>query len=371
MELLVNAVTAGIQHQPAVCTVNAETFAVSWTDEGTIKARIFGTNGQPFTGELIIKAATATERSELSAVAGKALGGFVAAWLDVPQGLAVGSLKARMFNATGDAIGPEITITGVDALVAFRPVIMSPLQNGGFAVAWASSNGDLLTQVFKRDGTSAAPPAKVNGNDRVLRGLAGTALTVTGGHAVAWTAAMPVNRKQLRVQMVNPDGTLDGAAVIVDEKTVPVEGELAITEEADGGFTVGWISRVGNAGVRIVHARRFDDLKRPRSSALFITNGDDDKDATQVAVRGVLPLGFATVWTEDTGTAAALTDINFRRVNSDGVFSPKIRVNETTADRQHSPALTALVGHLAFAWVDGSQKDDTDGLAVRAKVLRA
>jgi len=215
MELLVNTVTTGFQHQPAVCTVDGETFAVSWTDEGSIKARIFGTNEKAITDELIIKSATANETGALSAVAGKALGGFVVAWLDVPPGLAVGSLKARTFNAKGEATGQEIKISDTDALVTFRPVVMSPLQNGGFAVAWASNSGDLLTQAFRSDGTTFGPPAKVNGNDRVLRGLAGTALTVTGGYAVAWTAGGP--KKQLRVQTVNPNGTLDGAAVMVDE----------------------------------------------------------------------------------------------------------------------------------------------------------
>jgi hypothetical protein len=246
---------------------------------------------------------------------------------------------------------------------------MSPLQNGGFAVAWASNNGDLLTQAFKADGTSVATPTKVNGNDRVLRGLAGTALTMTGGLAVAWTTQVGVNKKQLRVQTINPNGTLDGAAVIVDDKSVIIEGEVSISEEADGGFTVAWIAGAGQAG-RVVRARRFDDKKAPRSSSLFITNADDDKNASHVAVRGVRPLGFATVWTEDTGDATAKTDINFRRVNADLVFSPKIRVNETTVERQHSPALTALLEHLAFAWVDASQRGD-EGLGVRAKVLRA
>ena len=85
MELLVNTVTAGVQHQPAVCTVDGEKFAVSWTDEGSIKARIFGTNEKPLTEELVIKAATTNETSMLSSIAGKALGGFVIAWLDVPQ----------------------------------------------------------------------------------------------------------------------------------------------------------------------------------------------------------------------------------------------------------------------------------------------
>jgi hypothetical protein len=68
MELLVNIVTAGVQHQPAVCTVNGEKFAVSWTDEGSIKARIFGTNEKPLTEELVIKAATTNETSMLSSI---------------------------------------------------------------------------------------------------------------------------------------------------------------------------------------------------------------------------------------------------------------------------------------------------------------
>ena len=217
---------------------------MSWTDEGSIKARIFGINETPITNKLIIKAATGNERSALSTVAGKAMGGFVVAWLDVPQGLAVGSLKARIFDASGQAIGQEIKISDTDALVTVRPVIMSPLQADGFAVAWASNSGDLLTQAFKSDGTTFGPPAKVNGNDRALRGLAGTALTRTGRYAVAWTAGVPVNRKQLRVQTVNANGTFDGAALSEDvaEKTVIVEGEVSISEEADGGFTVAWIA---------------------------------------------------------------------------------------------------------------------------------
>ena len=55
MELLVNTVTAGVHHQPAVCTVDGEKFAVSWTDEGSIKARIFGTNEKPVHGEFQIR----------------------------------------------------------------------------------------------------------------------------------------------------------------------------------------------------------------------------------------------------------------------------------------------------------------------------
>jgi hypothetical protein len=374
MELLVNSTTVDHQFEPAVCPLDGEKAVVAWTNVGRVTARVIRTDGTNVTGEIPLnKDSDGLVRQTLPAVAGRPLGkGFIAAWV---RSGAKNDVNVQMFNADGSLSGSTITLgtEGVDFDV--RPVVLSPLQNGRFAVAWVrnDSGRSVVVQAFKQDGSPDGGIRRVSGDDGQLgRGLAGTSLSASGGFALAWIVGG--QKKEVRARLFNSDGSTSGEEIAVDAgKTVVRDGPLAITELNNGGFVVGWIANVPPTGKGIVVFRRHDPDGEGFKARPIIHLTDDaakEKPATQPVLRGLRKGGFIAVWTEDTGDASLLSDIAARVVTNETEFREKFRVNDTTIRGQFGPAAAALTDHVVVAWTDQSETGgDKMGMAVRANIL--
>ena len=187
-EFFVNTQLAGSQLTPAITALSTGGFVITWTDDsgiggdasfGSIKAQIFGADGQKIGGELLVN--TSTEFTQDSpTVAALPGGGFVIGWFDGGDELT--RIKAQAFGENGDRIGRELSVSTLAG--GYQPTI-SVLASGEFVVSWANTtslgeNGDhgsIRAQIFapinEITGTSADDSRTGTAGDDLIRGLAG------------------------------------------------------------------------------------------------------------------------------------------------------------------------------------------------------
>lgn len=229
-EILVNTETNELQLRPSVASLTDGGFAVSWTTTdmsqdgwgNAIKARLFDASGNPDGAEFLVNT-QAQFYQGTSATTGLSNGGFVVAWVhdqdDVDTSRS--SIKAQLFDATGDEVGGEFLVNSALAEFQRDPAVIS-LADGGFVVAWettdTSQDGDdtaIKAQVFNASGSKRGSEFLVNTeatdwqDEPVISGLA------DGGFVVSWTtrdATQDGDRFAVKAQMYDPVGPQQGTS---------------------------------------------------------------------------------------------------------------------------------------------------------------
>lgn len=136
-EILINDIVAGDQIRPDVTGLADGGFAASWAEGGAFHARLFDNAGSASGASFRINDGHDLENTVFPPrLAGLNGGGLAAAW-------DAGYIHARRFDAAGVARGVAFRVDSTDDDQGIADV--SPLANGGFAVAWASNN---IVQVF-------------------------------------------------------------------------------------------------------------------------------------------------------------------------------------------------------------------------------
>ena len=143
-EIMINATTTGVQHQPAVATLGSTHFFVVWADGSdlTIKGQIIQANPILSRGEFVVNTPTETEANtnrQLPAIAGSGFGPIVA-WIETavnPPGPHP-HVKLQKFDRDGQKSGPEIQVSTTDVDPNHPPAIAG-MVDGGFLVAWVDA----------------------------------------------------------------------------------------------------------------------------------------------------------------------------------------------------------------------------------------
>jgi hypothetical protein len=207
-EFLVNMTTGDAQVQPVVARLANGGFAVAWTDlnqmdddGGTgIRARVFGADGRPASGELHVNSTTNGAQVE-PAITGLADGRFIVTWTDdgeVARENGGTVVRGQIYAADGTPIGGEFDLPGTRGSAQFTPEITA-LADGGFVASWVDvhdfgETGERLlnVQVFKADGTRSGAEIVVPAtSDFGLTNHAVTALA-DGRFVVTWDGGNPI-----------------------------------------------------------------------------------------------------------------------------------------------------------------------------------
>ncbi len=265
-EFLVNGTTAGAQDSPSVAALAGGGFVVTWSDSSGvadpsasgIKARVFAANGVAAGAEFLVNTATAGVQTQ-SAVAVLADGSFVVTWRD--ESLtggddSISSIKARHYDASGQAIGGEFLVNTATASRQEAPHITA-LEAGGFVIAWSDSSkvgGDnskdaIKAQVFDQNTGRVGGEFLVNvataGNQQtpVLAALEG------GGFVVAWTDGSFVGGDAsafgIKFRRFDHAGVALGGETLANTTTGSSQIAPALTALPGGGFVLGWTDYSG------------------------------------------------------------------------------------------------------------------------------
>lgn len=268
-EFLINGATTGAQDLPNVTSLQSGGFVVTWVDASGvgdasstgIKARIFDATGLPTSGDLLINQQTAGIQTQPETVV-LADGSFIVTWRD--ESLfggddSVSSIKARRFDAGGQALGGEFLVNTYTASRQEAPDIVA-LDSGGFVIVWSDSSrigGDtskdaIKVQVFDSTGARVGGESLVNVATSGNQQAPAVAALDGGGFVVAWAdgsfAGGDTNEFGIKFRQFDDAGVAVGEEVLANSTTAGSQIAPALTALEGGGFIVGWTD-YGGTGV--------------------------------------------------------------------------------------------------------------------------
>jgi len=186
--------------------------------------------------------------SEYVALTGLASGKFVIAQTDLTY---YGSLQ--IYNADGTASGAPVKMSSV-ADFSVSHVRLAPLTGGGFAAAWCSNCGSsasvasVVAQRYDSNGAMIGNPVTVPSQTAPLKAYftLNNAISplANGGFAVAYeqTKSTSDNPRQsyVQLQMFNSLGAPVGSLVQVDSDLTHYEADYDMTTLSNGNLAVAW-----------------------------------------------------------------------------------------------------------------------------------
>ncbi len=174
----VNVVTQGTQLYPDVAQDAAGDFVVVWSDQGTVKARLFAASGAPTSGEIVV--AQAAQTSSQPRVAMTPLGEFVVVWENAHN------IFLRHYDRLGRT--PAIVFDPLPPGARHSPDVAVDAAGNAFVV-WAESHfdGDLIIlQRFGADGFARGVPEQINQTVPGIRSYPQIAAGPDGSLLVSW-----------------------------------------------------------------------------------------------------------------------------------------------------------------------------------------
>ncbi|HTU09714.1 MAG TPA: cadherin domain-containing protein, partial [Allosphingosinicella sp.] len=163
-------------------------------------------------------------------------------------------ITAQLFDATGNAVGPEITVSG-GTVSGYQPVITA-LADGNFVVAWGGPDesgvpgalgSQVLAQLFEADGDKIGGEFRLNTGVENGQYWAQVASAPGGGFFATWVE-VEADRYRIEGQRFDAAGAkLGGELLLLDLPIVeddPV-GTYRLTALADGDMLLSWAAVVG------------------------------------------------------------------------------------------------------------------------------
>jgi hypothetical protein len=175
-EFQIHTTTAGNQSEASVAADSAGDFVVSWTSQGQdgsglgIYAQRFNAAGARVGSEFLVNATTAGDQHE-SRTAMDAAGNFTIAWTGAGQDSgATDGIYFRQYDSSGTAISPETLVNRTIAGNQSDPSLAIN-DSGAMVVAWSGNGpGDADGVLFQRyvDGPNTAPVNTVPGTQTTV-----------------------------------------------------------------------------------------------------------------------------------------------------------------------------------------------------------
>lgn len=399
---------------PVMVRLTGGGFAVIWCDkvaadgaETMIEARVYAADGTALGPAFRVNTTLHSGTPHLSAAATED-GGFVVSWVDDSEGVEPpfgytdpSDVLARAFDATGAALGPEITVnSGTTGLQDECQVIGLP--GGGFAVAWTDYSADAARSDAERDDPSGTSLSDIRvqlyGADRAPLGdslLVNTVMEAgqydpqitalaDGTLVVIWAdfsrLGADTSGSGVKGRLLSADGQPLGDEFLVNTTTPDLQYRADVTALAGGGFVVTWINGQISS-TREVRAQVFEADGSRIGGEISVNTATAGYQ--QIADTAALPDGgFVVVWQDRSkGVGGAAGDssedaIKAQVFTSQGVpVGGEILVNTATASYQQSPRVAVLAdGGFVVTWSDlsdgvGGAGGDTEFGAVKAQVF--
>ncbi|WP_370280639.1 Ig-like domain-containing protein [Pontibacterium sp.] len=258
-------------------------FVTTWTSYGVendsqedsfgISGQLFSRDGEKIGDSFLVN--TNTNRSQqYSDVTTLSNGRFVVTWeSDDPEiagsyttwdnniGIYRG-ISGQIFSASGEPIGDEFRVNTFTQGTQSTPVV-SPLESGGFVVAWSGfnslesdgpvTNQGITAQVFDGNGKRIGDEISVNTYERWFQENPSAVGLSNGGFVITWTSSSDVSG-QLFDAHYNPIGS----EFTVNTSVEHSQGDSATVAVEDGGFIVTWTDLGGMSTAGSIAGQRFD-----------------------------------------------------------------------------------------------------------------
>jgi hypothetical protein len=255
-------------------------------DNLAIKARIFDPDGDADSDEFLVNEA-ATNTQNLPKVAALPNGQFVVTWQSNDQG---GSdqdsyaVKARIFDADGDPAEDEFQVNEFETGFQGLPEI-AVLDNGNFVITWESADGggdDFSSRSIKArifDATGDAVTDEFIVNDETLGTQEDPAITPVagGGFLVTWTSDDrqdddDQSSSAIKGRYFDADGTPVDGEFVVNELPSGPQSESALINLPNGDIVAAWTTQDAPD----------DGFQDAVAARLFEIEGNDDMTVQRV-----------------------------------------------------------------------------------------
>jgi ELWxxDGT repeat protein len=370
-EFLVNTQTAGNQLLPRTGALTGGGFVITWTDtsgtlgdsSGTsIKARMFDASGNAVGSEFLVNSQTAGPQDS-SVVTGLAGGGFVIVWHDYSGtlgGSTNGSIKAQMFDAAGNETGGEILVSSDTAGGQSWPSVTA-LANGGFVVSFDDGSGALgelnhsvVAQVFDASGNKVGDEFVVSAANADWQGLSTLTGLANGDFVATWEDEAADGSYSIEGQVFDQNGAKIGAAFQVN------------TSAASGTMSTPKVAALANGGfvatwwgANGAEAQLFDSAGNKVGVEFAAGPTNFTSTASEaLTLSSTTDGGFIVAWTDYSNTLGDTSEsgIAAQRFDASGnKIGAQFLANTQTAGAQWRPSIIGLTdGGYAVSWIDAS-----------------
>jgi hypothetical protein len=364
-EFRINATFAGDQWGPQVTGLVDGGWVAVWHSNGQdgskygVVAQRYGADGVKIGGEVLVNTFTAGDQA-WSAVTGLADGGWVVTW---QCGLQQSSweIYAQVFNADGTRRGGELHVNTYTNDIQEAAAITA-LTDGGFMVAWESSNQDgsgfgCYGQRFDHSGAPMGGEFRLStttASDQRLPALAGRS---DGGFIVAWQSNGQDGSGNAIVAKTyaRPASLVEAAELVVNSFTAGEQTSPAVAELASGEHVVVWQSNLQDGSGWGIYAQRLDE-RGAKIGAEFQVNTSITNDQMAPTVAALAGGGFVVAWSSSLQDGSA-EGIFLQRYDAlGGKLGGEIPANSTISGSQYRPRITSLRdGGFLVTWESAGQ----------------
>ncbi|HVT14753.1 MAG TPA: hypothetical protein VHQ90_01060 [Thermoanaerobaculia bacterium] len=225
-----------------------------------VHARVLDNSGQAATDEFRVDGADA-QYVLRGGVGSDSVGNFVVVWTkQAVQNVGNSNIAAQRFGPTGSRTGEEIQVNppGTSRFGAG----VARAQGGEFAVVMGTGNADdgfFPARVFDAAGQPLSPELRATGSERwPLLGGAHVAFVDPSRFVVVWSGN-PQDRTQSDIygQVFDLFGQPQGAVFRVTSSTPYNKGYPLVSGDGQGSFVVAWLSLGADPNTLTLFARRF------------------------------------------------------------------------------------------------------------------
>lgn len=264
-ETHVSVSTTGIQENASVTALSDGGWIVSWAGDGTadgtgqgsgygVYQRRYDANGNPTANDEDLVNVTVAGYQYMSDNVGLADGGWLTVWSGQGNGDSEGIFMSR-FNASGIETLTEIRVNGTIARAQANPNV-AVLKDGGWIVTWQSRSAvdnifDVYQQRYSSDGAQVGSETLVNTWTANFQQNATVAGLNDGGWVVAWSSseqdadaedidAPGTSDSNIYLQRYDVDGNRVKGETLVNNYQNGTQAGANVAALADGGYLVSW-----------------------------------------------------------------------------------------------------------------------------------
>ncbi|GHC45098.1 calcium-binding protein [Neogemmobacter tilapiae] len=277
---IVSQVSKHTQFDPTVTASADGGFVVAWEDARNhgnqspyeIVSRSFDSAGQPLGNDMLVPVNSQRYQVDPASTL-LADGRLFVVWMEDTGANDDGGIRARFIGVDGQPVGADLRINSTTDGAQFDPAVTT-LANGNILVTWSDNSGqrgagsgtDVVAQILSPQGEKIGGEILVNGAFLGQQGEAAVSALPDGGFVIAWrdqqTAEDDASGSAIRAQVFNADGSVRGEAFLVNSLTGGEQLDVSIAVLADGRFVISWTSTASGQDAQI-KAQMFDPRQMP------------------------------------------------------------------------------------------------------------
>lgn len=274
-DVAVSTATNVYQTEAALVTLTNGNVVAAWSSFNQAAAgsmrdvyfQILTPTGTKFGGETLVNSAISYNQRSV-ALAALADGRFVVTWVSEQERFENSvDIKARLFSATGAAVGSEFLVnTGTN--VCSSPSVAASVD-GGFLITWAEKdvpNQALSWDIKARAFNSVATGGVVRGVNTYDYGdqYRPVVAAQNSDFLVTWTSlGQDGSREGVYGQFLLGDASLSGAEFRVNTTTASQQIHPTVASDGVARFLTVWSSYVAGSGVFDLYAQRYVSTNQP------------------------------------------------------------------------------------------------------------